>query len=145
MNFDKRQTKLLGITLLVGVLIGYIAIPKKKEIQIKEVVKIVEKEVEKKNKHTTINKKKDKDGNETTTIDITEDTTKTTDKQSESKTEIAKTEGKGVGVGLYAITEFKLKQPDYGVLVDIPVTSKLSVIASGDTAKRVALGLKLEF
>jgi len=145
MNFDKTQIKLLGVSLLIGVLVGYLVLPKKKEIQIKEVVKIVEKEVEKKNKHTTINKKKDKDGNETTTIDITEDTTKTTDKQSETKTEIAKTEGKGVGVGIYAISEIKFKQPDYGILVDVPITSKLSIIASGDTAKRIGLGVKVEF
>lgn len=145
MNFDKTQTKLLGVSLLVGILIGYLFMPKKKEIQIKEVIKTVEIQVEKKNKHTVINKKKDKDGTETTTIEVTEDSSKTTDKQSETKLEASKIEGRGLGVGLYAISDFKLKQPDYGILIDIPIISRLSLIAAGDTAKRVSLGLKLEF
>jgi hypothetical protein len=141
---DLNKAKLIGISILSGFLFGVLLFPTKPKTEIKEVIKTVQVDSSQNNKHTIIKKKKNKDGSEETTIEIIDKNKKQSINQQEYSKQ-ATVNHAGIGIGLYAITDFKLKQPDYGILIEVPVISKLSVIASGDTAKRFSLGLKLEF
>ena len=138
------------VTIIVAVsclLVGrYVLTPKQ---EIKEVVKIVE--VEKKrsetDKKTVTKETTKKDGTiikeivevENTVIDSERDTR--IDSSKSTKT------GSGITLGLLALKDASdLRKPvEYGALVGVPLIGNLNVIGTIDTAKRVGIGLSIEF
>jgi hypothetical protein len=145
---DTKQYKIPAITLAIGLAVGYFLLPHKTKIETREVVKTVVQEVVKvkNNTVTKIVKVKSKDGTETETTDITD--TGTTDTVSNSTQETVKEKivsQNGVSIGVYALSDLHLTKPDYGILIDVPVASNASVFITGDTAKRIGLGLRLQF
>ncbi len=141
--------KLIAISAGIGLAIGYFLLPRKTKVETREVVKTEIQEVVKV-KNNTVTKTvyvKSKDGTETTTTEIVDkdETNIDTNINTESLKEKIVT-SKGVGVGLYAISKLsELTTPAYGLIIDVPVSSKLSIIATGDTEKRFGLGVKVEF
>jgi hypothetical protein len=141
--------KTIVIAILFGIAIGYLIIPHKTKVEIREVVKTEVQEVVK-IKNNTVTKivyVKNKDGTETTTTVVVNKDETNIDK--ESKTESLKEKivtSKGVGVGVYAISKLsELTIPAYGIIIDVPVGGKLSIFASGDTEKRIGAGIRMEF
>jgi hypothetical protein len=85
-------------------------------------------------------------GAETTTTDTTDLGTMEANLQTSS--EILKEKivtQNGVSIGIFALSDLKLTKPDYGVLIDIPMASKVSIFVTGDTAKRIGAGIKVQF
>jgi hypothetical protein len=145
---DLKQLKLAGITLGVGVAVGYFLVPHKTKIEVKEVIKIQTQEVikVKNNVVTHTVTVKVPGGTETTTTDSHD--TGTVNVDVNSSTEIVKqkiTTSNGVSLGVYALSDLKLSKPNYGLLVDIPIASKFSVFVTGDTKQQVAGGLRFQF
>lgn len=141
--------KQIAISAGIGLAVGYFLLPHKTKVETREVVKTEIQEVVKV-KNNTVTKTvyvKNPDGTETTTTETVDrdETEINTNISSENSKEKIVT-SKGVGVGLYAISELsKLTTPAYGVIIDVPVGGKLSVFASGDTEKRVGAGIRMEF
>jgi hypothetical protein len=145
---DLKQLKLTAITALAGVAVGYFLLPHKTKIETREVVKVEVKEVvkEKKNTVTKIVHVKDPSGAETDTTTITDtgviDTVSNSTHETLNERIVSQN---GISLGVYALSDIKLKKPDYGVLVDVPVASKVSVFLTGDTEKRIGAGIRLQF
>lgn len=141
--------KLITISAGIGLAIGYFLLPHKTKVETREVIKTEIQEVVKV-KNNTVTKivyVKNTDGSETTTTEVVDkdETNIDTNVNTESSKEKIVT-SKGVGVGLYAISKLsELTTPAYGLIIDVPVSSKLSIIATGDTEKRIGLGVKVEF
>lgn len=146
---ELNKLKIYGIIAISGVAIGYFLLPHKTKVETREVIKTEIQEVIKV-KNNTVTKTvyvKSKDGTETTTTEVVDkdETNIDTNINTESLKEKIVT-SKGVGVGLYAISQLsKLTTPAYGIIIDVPVASKASIFATGDTEKRVGLGVKVEF
>jgi capsular polysaccharide biosynthesis protein len=146
---DAKQYKIPVITLVVGLAVGYFLMPHKTKVETREVVKTEVQEVVKV-KNNTVTKTvyvKNTDGSEVTTTEVVDkdETNIDRDTKSESLKEKIVT-SKGVGVGLYAISQLsELTKPAYGIIIDVPVASKASIFATGDTDKRIGLGVKVEF
>jgi len=132
-------------------LIGRYILQPKAKVEVREVVKYVEKKEEttKKKKKTTVKETINTDGSSVTETVIVEDTVSDTkteviaSKESSKKT----SSGKGITLGVLAITdvaEFRRK-PDVGVVVTVPLVGNLSVAALADSSRRVGVGLSLEF
>ena len=142
------QLKIIGIASLCGVSVGYFLLPHKTKVEMREVTKTVTQEVVKV-KNNTVTKVvtvKSTDGTETTTTDIVDTGTINADINSSNESSKEKiVTSNGVSVGVYALSTFKLTKPDFGLLLDVPVASKVSVFATGDTGKRVGLGLRFQF
>lgn len=145
---DLKQLKIIGITALSGMAIGYFLLPHKTRIETKEVIKTVIQEVIKIRNHTVIKTVyvKSADGTETTTTETVD--TGTTDTALNSTQEVIKEKTvtqNGVSVGLFALSNIHLDKPDYGLLIDVPVASKASVFVTGDTGKRIGAGIRVQF
>lgn len=146
---DFNKLKVNAIIAVSGIAIGYFLLPHKTKVETREVVKVQVQEVVKV-KNNTVTKTvfvKNTDGTETTTTETVDrdETNIESSLNSESSKEKIVT-SKGVGVGLYAISKLsELTTPAYGIIIDVPVSSKLSIIATGDTEKRIGLGVKVEF
>ncbi len=139
------------IIAISGVLVGRYVLQPKPSVQIKEVVKYVkEKEkVNKKNRKIVVVETKKPDGSSTKETVITEGTetvvSTTVNKDSEisSKTEYSK----GITFGVLAVSDVAQfrKNPDVGFILSVPVIGNLSFVTTGDTSKRIGVGLSLEF
>lgn len=139
------------IIAISGVLVGRYVLQPKPTVQIKEVVKYVkEKEkVNKKNRKIVVVETKKPDGSSTKETVITEGTetvvSTTVNKDSEisSKTEYSK----GITFGVLAVSDVAQfrKNPDVGFILSVPVIGNLSFVTTGDTSKRIGVGLSLEF
>lgn len=146
---DLRQMKITFVAVLLGVAVGYFLLPHKTKIETREVVKTEIKEVVKVQNHvkTKTVYVKAPNGTETTTTE-TEDTG-TTNIDVATNTETLKEKivtSNGVSAGIFAIAPInKLTDREYGGIIDIPVASKVSIFLTGDTAKRVGLGVKFQF
>lgn len=141
--------KLIAISAGIGLAVGYFLIPHKTKVETREVVKVQVQEVVKV-KNNTVTKTvyvKNTDGSETTTTEVVDRDETNIDRDIKTENLKEKTvTSKGVGVGLYAISKLsELTTPAYGLIIDVPVSSKLSIIATGDTEKRIGLGVKVEF
>jgi hypothetical protein len=125
---------------------GYFITPKKETV--KEVVKYVTVEVEKKKtkKVTTVKESTSKDGSSIKETTVVEDSSSETSKETSRISEKTST-SRGVAVGLLAIKDLNAfsDKPEFGAVVSVPIIGRLSAIASADTTKRVGLGLSLEF
>ena len=140
--------KTTTITLIIGLAIGYFLLPHKTKVETKEVVKtVIQQQVQVKDNvvtHTVYVKAKD--GTETTTTDTTDKTEADTVTKVDTVTIKEKIiTSNGVSVGIFAINQIQLTKPDYGVLLDIPLASKASVFFTGDTTKRLGVGIRLQF
>jgi cytoskeletal protein RodZ len=147
--------KTLGM-LAVGILIGHFALPKEKDIQIKEVIKYErntqENKDQKKDKNVTIiettspdgtKKKETKIGETTTTTTETSTTTKVTDDKSTS------IKGSKTSIGLIAISELNknilTKSPEYGITISRSLIGSISLNGLLTTDKRIGIGVSLGF
>lgn len=139
------------IIAISGILIGRYVLQPKPTVQIKEVVKYVkEKEkVNKKNRRVVVVETKKPDGSSTKETVITEgsetvvSTTVNKDSKSSSKVEYTR----GISFGVLAVSnvaEFR-KNPDFGFVLTVPVIGNLSFVTTGDTSRRVGVGIALEF
>lgn len=145
---DLKQYKIPAITLCVGLAVGYFLLPHKTKIEPREVVKTVVQEVVKvktdvRTRTVTV---KVPGGTETTTTETVDNSTTDTAlnlTQNTEKTQVVSQNG--VSIGIFAIGELKLQKPDYGLLVDIPIASHASIFITGDTAKRIAAGIRVQF
>jgi hypothetical protein len=136
---------------IAGILIGRYVIQPKQEV--KEVVKIVEVErnvkEEKKTVKTRVKEITKKDGTKEVTTDIIENSgskeVTSKDTKTDAKT-ISKT-GAGVSIGVLALKDLSQfnEQTHVGVVGLVPVLGSLKAVVSGDSSKRVGLGLALEF
>lgn len=139
------------IIAISGVLVGRYVLQPKPSVQIKEVVKYVkEKEkVNKKNRKIVVVETKKPDGSSTKETVITEgtetvvSTTVNEDSEISSKTEYSK----GITFGVLAVSDVAQfrKNPDVGFILSVPVVGNLSFVTTGDTSKRIGVGLSLEF
>lgn len=139
------------IIAISGVLVGRYVLQPKPSVQIKEVVKYVkEKEkVNKKNRKIVVVETKKPDGSSTKETVITEgtetvvSTTVNEDSEISSKTEYSK----GITFGVLAVSDVAQfrKNPDVGFILSVPVIGNLSFVTTGDTSKRIGVGLSLEF
>jgi len=139
------------IIAISGVLVGRYVLQPKPSVQIKEVVKYVkEKEkVNKKNRKIVVVETKKPDGSSTKETVITEgtetvvSTTVNKDSETNSKTEYSK----GITFGVLAVSDVAQfrKNPDVGFILSVPVIGNLSFVTTGDTSKRIGVGLSLEF
>jgi len=139
------------IIAISGVLVGRYVLQPKPTVQIKEVVKYVkEKEkVNKKNRKIVVVETKKPDGSSTKETVITEgtetvvSTTVNKDSETNSKTEYSK----GITFGVLAVSDVAQfrKNPDVGFILSVPVIGNLSFVTTGDTSKRIGVGLSLEF
>lgn len=140
-----------GIIAIISLLIGRYVLQPKQKVQIKEVIKYVEKKQETSKKKKKITKKEtiNSDGSSTTETTITEDSSSSTDTevnyQKDSEKKIAS--GRGVSIGVLAVTEIDKfrKKPDVAVFVTVPIIGNLSVATMLDSSKRAGVGLSLEF
>lgn len=145
---DTNTIKIPAITLAIGLAVGYFLLPHKTTVVTKEVVKTVIQEVVKvqtnvKTRTVTV---KVPGGAETTTTETVDNSVidaASNITQSVSKEQIVSQNR--VSIGVYAIGEMKIQKPDYGFMVDIPVASHASIFLTGDTAKRIGLGLRVQF
>ena len=146
-----QQYKIPAITLAVGVALGYFTLPHKTKIETREVVKTVVQEVVKvqTNVRTRTVTVKVPGGTETTTTETVDTSIKDSELNLTQNTLKEKiTTQNGVSIGVFAINEFSkitIEKPAIGVLLDIPVASKVSVFVLGDTEKRIGAGIKVQF
>jgi len=140
-----------GIVAIISLFVGRYVLQQKPKVQIKEVIKYVEKKQETTNKKKKITKRETKnpDGSSTTETTITEDSSSSTNTSIASSKETEKTisSSKKMSFGVLAVTDIDKfrKKPDIGILVTVPLIGNLSVAATGDSSKRVGIGLSLEF
>jgi hypothetical protein len=143
-----ENIKIPAITLCIGLAVGYFLLPHKTKIETKEVIKTVVQEVVKiktdvRTRTVTV---KVPGGTETTTTETVDNSV--TDTALNSTQESVKEKivsQNGVSIGVYALSDVYLTKPDYGILLDIPLASKASIFFTGDTAKRVGAGIRLQF
>jgi hypothetical protein len=136
---------------LCCLLVGRYVLQPKATIEVKEVVKYVEKKQEATNiKKKTVKKETTRpDGSSVTETTIIEDSSSNSSSTIAESKETSKKQssGKGVTIGVLAIkdiAEFR-KSPDIGVLLSLPVIGNLSVTTMADSSKRIGLGFSLEF
>ena len=145
---NTNQYKIPAITLAIGLAVGYFLLPHKTKIETREVVKTVVQEVVKvqTNVRTRTVTVKVPGGTETTTTETVDTSVKDSElnlTQNTLKEKIVSQNG--VSIGVYALSDLYLTKPDYGVLIDVPVASKASIFVTGDTAKRIGAGIRLQF
>lgn len=139
---------IIGVScLLIG---RYILQPKQ---EVKEVIKVVEVEKkikeEKKKVRTETRETIKPDGSKETTVVVTEDSSSRESEARESKSEttlVAKS-GAGITLGLLALKDLNKfsDKTEFGILTSVPLIGNISVVGTADTAKRIGLGLSLEF
>ena len=145
----KQIAYYIGIA-IAGVLIGRYVIQPKQEV--KQVVKIVEVErnvkEEKKTIKTRVKEITKKDGTKEIVTDIVEEsgskevTSKDTKIASKS---VSKTKA-GISIGVLALKDLgNFKETHVGIVGLVPVFGSLKAVVSGDSSKRVGVGLALEF
>lgn len=132
-------------------LVGRYILQPKQEVEIREVVKYVEKKEENtKTKKKIVKKETTKpDGSTTSETTIIEDNSSSSSSsvaQSKERYKKEKT-GRAISFGVLAIkdvAEFR-KAPDIGIVLSMPLLGNLSVVTTADSSKRVGLGLSVEF
>jgi len=143
--------KITIITAISCLLIGrYVLQPRQK---IKEVVKVVEVEKyvkeEKKKTRTETKEVIKPDGSKETNTVVVEDTASKENGSTETKIDkkVSTKQGSGITVGVMALkdVEYFSDKTELGVLMAVPVFGNVSVIGTGDTTKRIGLGLAMEF
>jgi hypothetical protein len=145
----KQIAYYIGIA-IAGILIGRYVIQPKQEV--KQVVKIVEVErnvkEEKKTVKTRVREITKKDGTKEIVTDIVEESGKKETTARDTKTDaktISKT-GAGISIGVLALKDLgDFKATHVGVVGLVPVFGSLKAVVSGDSSKRVGVGLALEF
>jgi hypothetical protein len=121
--------------------------------QVKEVIKVVEVErrVKEERKKTRTETKEiiKPDGSKETTTVVTEDLSS---KETGSRETIAKKstetkKGGGITLGVLALKDLDRfsNKTEIGMLVSVPLFSRISLIGSVDTTKRIGMGFSLEF
>jgi hypothetical protein len=145
----KQIAYYVGIA-IAGILIGRYVIQPKQEV--KQVVKIVEVErnvkEEKKTVKTKVKEIIKKDGTKEIVTDIVEESgsKEVTSKDTKTNAKTVSKTGAGVSIGVLALKDLgDFKETHVGVIGLVPVLGSLKVVVSGDSSKRVGLGLALEF
>lgn len=138
---------LLVVIALTSFFVGHYIVAPKKEI--KEVVKYVTVEVEKKQtkKTTRVSETKKPDGTTSTETTIVEETSSNTSTSTSSSKETYIASKRGLIIGVSALKDLDRFQDktQVGATIVVPVIGNLFVTGSLDTSKRVGLGLALEF
>ena len=121
----------------------------KPRVEIKEVIKYITVEVEKKKtkKTTRVSETKNPDGSSTSETTIVEDSSSERSSQTSSTKETFASSSSGLTFGVLALKDidsFKDKT-HYGVILSAPLIGNLKATGYLDTTKRVGLGLGLEF
>jgi hypothetical protein len=145
----RKYATLVSVS-IISMLVGRYVFQTPKRVEIKEVIKFVEKkeEASRKNKKTVIRENKKPDGTTNTETIIVEDSTSVIKTETSFTSEKSKvvTQHK-LSLGLLAIKDlpnFK-NNLEYGVLVSVPVLGSISVTTMVDTTKRVGVGLSIGF
>ena len=143
-----RNYIVIGICCL---LVGRYVLQPKQEVEIREVVKYIEKKEENtKTKKKIVKKETTKpDGSTTSETTIIEDSSSNSSSTVAQTRESYKKEktSRGISFGVLAIkdiAEFR-KATDVGVLLSVPVLGSISIVTTADSSKRVGLGLSVEF
>jgi hypothetical protein len=142
-----KTYSIIGLISVGSFLIGrYVVSPKK---EIKEVIKYVTVEVEKKQtkKTTKVSETKRPDGTTNTETTVVEETasTKNTSTTGSKETYIASKRGLIVGISALKDLDKFQEKTQVGANVAVPIIGNLFVTGSLDTSKRVGLGIALEF
>jgi len=137
----------IGIVAIASFFVGHCVISPKKEV--KEVIKYVTVEVEKKQtkKTTRVSETKRPDGTTNTETTVVEETSsdKTTSTSGSKETYIASKRGLIVGISALKDLDRFQEKTQVGANIAIPIIGNLFVTGSLDTSKRVGLGIALEF
>lgn len=142
-----KKISILISACLVSFLIGrYVVKPR---IEIKEVIKYVTVEVEKKKtkKTTKVIERKNPDGSSSSETTIVEDSSSERNSQTSGTKETFASSSSGLTFGVLALKDvdsFRDKT-HYGVVLSAPLVGNLKATGYLDTTKRVGLGLGLEF
>ena len=145
----ERIKKYLNIIIAsaVSFSIGYFILKPKPEV--KEVIKYVTVEVEKKQtkKTTKVRETKNPDGSSTTDTVITEDTSSETSTVQAGSKETTISQSKGISIGVLALKDLDRfsEKTHAGAVISVPLLGNLSATSYLDTTKRVGIGLSLEF
>jgi hypothetical protein len=131
-------------------LVGRYVLQPEQKVEIKEVIKYVEKKQESTSvkKKTTIKEIKSPDGTSTTETTVVEDSSSNSNTSSSAATSTStiRSSNSGITLGMLAIKDLSLnKEIEYGVLALIPIVGNLSLATTVDTSKRVGVGLSLKF
>lgn len=144
---EYRTIIIVGVSCL---LIGKYVLQTKQKVEVREVIRYVEKKDENKKIDRVVRIKEEKkpDGTIITETDIKENEssqTSTVSSQYEERTK--KITGRGISIGVLALKDLNsiANKSEIGVLTSIPIFGKISVIGSIDTTKRVGVGISLEF
>ena len=145
----KKYLTLIGVS-AISLLIGKYVLQSPRKVEVREVIKFVEKKEEstRTKKKTVVREHKSPDGTTNTETVIVEDSNSTTTTDTTLTSEKTKiVSQRKLSLGLLAIKDFpKLKNDfEYGVVASIPLLGSLSAITMVDTTKRVGVGLSIEF
>lgn len=140
----------IGISALIGLLVGKFALQSKpqivekiKTVEVEKIVKVEDKKKREQRKEVTR-----PDGTKEVTVIIDEEskTKETKDKELVATSEKS-SKFSGVTLGLLAIKDSQdfAKQATYGIHVSAPIYGSVKLQALGTSDKKVGLGLGLEF